>query len=159
MDNIYKKNINLNGLTKQQQKLCKYIAPSRRSGQLPWGFWRRVRDIIFWHTAAYVFSSGKDLARVSMPAPLNEPLNLLQRLCEELEYSELLDRAANTQDPFERMVRWTIHCLSVWGNSLLLRSIFPNGPALFLNTKVFVRMTEDSLNREIISFFFWLVHL
>jgi len=105
MDNIYKKNINLNGLTKQQQKLCKYVAPSRRSGQLPWGFWRRVRDIIFWHTAAYVFSSGKDLARVSMPAPLNEPLNLLQRLCEELEYSELLDTANHTDDPYQRMVR------------------------------------------------------
>lgn len=48
-----------------------------------------------------------------MPVQLNEPLNTLQRLCEELEYSELLDRAANTQDPFERMVRWQISfCLS-----------------------------------------------
>ncbi|KAG7475393.1 hypothetical protein JOB18_030628 [Solea senegalensis] len=47
---------------------------------------------------------GKDLSKVAMPVQLNEPLNTLQRLCEELEYSELLDRAANTQDPFERMV-------------------------------------------------------
>uniref|UniRef100_A0A3B5ASQ4 Oxysterol-binding protein-related protein 3 n=1 Tax=Stegastes partitus TaxID=144197 RepID=A0A3B5ASQ4_9TELE len=46
---------------------------------------------------------GKDLSKVAMPVQLNEPLNTLQRLCEELEYSELLDRAANTQDPFERM--------------------------------------------------------
>lgn len=44
-----------------------------------------------------------------MPVQLNEPLNTLQRLCEELEYSELLDTAANTQDPFERMVRWQIY--------------------------------------------------
>lgn len=43
-----------------------------------------------------------------MPVQLNEPLNTLQRLCEELEYSELLDKAANTQDPFERMVRWLV---------------------------------------------------
>ncbi|XP_028845461.1 oxysterol-binding protein-related protein 7 isoform X2 [Denticeps clupeoides] len=47
---------------------------------------------------------GKDLSRVSMPAALNEPINLLQRLCEELEYSELLDAADNTADPYERMV-------------------------------------------------------
>lgn len=48
-----------------------------------------------------------------MPVQLNEPLNTLQRLCEELEYSELLDRAADTQDPFERMVSQRIHSFSV----------------------------------------------
>lgn len=47
---------------------------------------------------------GKDLSKVSMPVELNEPLNTLQRMCEELEYSELLDKAADTEDPFERMV-------------------------------------------------------
>lgn len=40
-----------------------------------------------------------------MPAALNEPVNLLQRLCEELEYSELLDTANNTPDPYQRMVK------------------------------------------------------
>lgn len=48
---------------------------------------------------------GKDLSRVSMPAALNEPLNFLQRVSEELEYSELLDIANRTDDPYERMVR------------------------------------------------------
>lgn len=52
----------------------------------------------------FCFFTGKDLARVSMPAVLNEPINLLQRLCEELEYSELLDTANNTSDPYQRMV-------------------------------------------------------
>lgn len=47
---------------------------------------------------------GKDLSKVSMPVQLNEPLNTLQRLCEELEYSSLLDRASRTADPCERMV-------------------------------------------------------
>lgn len=47
---------------------------------------------------------GKDLSKVAMPVELNEPLNTLQRLCEELEYSELLDKAAHTPNPFERMV-------------------------------------------------------
>lgn len=48
---------------------------------------------------------GKDLSKVSMPVELNEPLNTLQHLCEELEYSELLDKASETDDPYERMVR------------------------------------------------------
>ncbi|XP_023698482.2 oxysterol-binding protein-related protein 7-like isoform X1 [Paramormyrops kingsleyae] len=47
---------------------------------------------------------GKDLSRVSMPVALNEPLCLMQRLCEELEYSELLDTANHTEDPYQRMV-------------------------------------------------------
>ncbi|TTF56864.1 Oxysterol-binding protein-related protein 3 [Bagarius yarrelli] len=47
---------------------------------------------------------GKDLSRVSMPAALNEPLNFLQRVSEELEYSELLDIANRTDNPYDRMV-------------------------------------------------------
>uniref|UniRef100_A0A8C8WQJ5 Oxysterol binding protein like 7 n=1 Tax=Panthera leo TaxID=9689 RepID=A0A8C8WQJ5_PANLE len=47
---------------------------------------------------------GKDLSKVSMPVQLNEPLNTLQRLCEELEYSSLLDQASRVADPCERMV-------------------------------------------------------
>ncbi|XP_036601535.1 oxysterol-binding protein-related protein 6 isoform X2 [Trichosurus vulpecula] len=47
---------------------------------------------------------GKDLSKVSMPVELNEPLNTLQHLCEEIEYSELLDKASETDDPYERMV-------------------------------------------------------
>lgn len=39
-----------------------------------------------------------------MPVELNEPLNTLQHLCEEMEYSELLDKASETDDPYERMV-------------------------------------------------------
>ncbi|XP_068193960.1 oxysterol-binding protein-related protein 7-like isoform X3 [Antennarius striatus] len=47
---------------------------------------------------------GKDLSRVSMPVALNEPLCLMQRVSEELEYPELLDIANRTDDPYERMV-------------------------------------------------------
>lgn len=47
---------------------------------------------------------GKDLSRVSMPVALNEPLSLLQRLSEELEYADLLDIANHIEDPYERMV-------------------------------------------------------
>lgn len=37
---------------------------------------------------------GKDITRISMPVQFNEPLSFLQRLCEDLEYSDLLDKAA-----------------------------------------------------------------
>ncbi|KAM9214911.1 LOW QUALITY PROTEIN: oxysterol-binding protein-related protein 7 [Leptosomus discolor] len=49
-------------------------------------------------------SVGKDLSRVALPVQLNEPLNTLQRLCEELEYSALLDRASRARDPRQRLV-------------------------------------------------------
>ncbi|XP_058609391.1 oxysterol-binding protein-related protein 6-like isoform X3 [Onychostoma macrolepis] len=55
---------------------------------------------------------GKDLSRVSMPVALNEPLSLLQRVSEELEYSELLDIANRTDDPFERMVYVAVFSIS-----------------------------------------------
>ncbi|KAL0992419.1 hypothetical protein UPYG_G00093070 [Umbra pygmaea] len=55
---------------------------------------------------------GKDLSRVSMPCGLNEPLSLLQRVCEELEYSELLDTANHTEDPFERMLYMGVFSIS-----------------------------------------------
>ncbi|ELT87291.1 hypothetical protein CAPTEDRAFT_150458 [Capitella teleta] len=47
---------------------------------------------------------GKDLSKISMPVTLNEPLSMLQRLCEELEYSELIDKAAEKDDPMQRMI-------------------------------------------------------
>ncbi|XP_026523904.1 oxysterol-binding protein-related protein 6-like isoform X2 [Notechis scutatus] len=64
---------------------------------------------------------GKDLSKVSMPVELNEPLNTLQHLCEELEYSELLDKAAETDDPYERMVMGLImEHIMVFHNVFLL---------------------------------------
>jgi oxysterol-binding protein-related protein 3/6/7 len=47
---------------------------------------------------------GKDFSTVSMPIALNEPLNLLQKLAEELEYSELLDAANAEVDPITRIL-------------------------------------------------------
>ncbi|XP_035391866.1 oxysterol-binding protein 2-like [Electrophorus electricus] len=37
---------------------------------------------------------GKELSKIPMPVNFNEPLSMLQRLTEDLEYSDLLDRAA-----------------------------------------------------------------
>ncbi|XP_026171309.1 oxysterol-binding protein-related protein 7 [Mastacembelus armatus] len=73
---------------------------------------------------------GKDLARVSMPAALNEPINLLQRLCEELEYSELLDTANNTPDPFQRMVYIAAFAISGYSPATFRNRYKPFNPVL-----------------------------
>ncbi|XP_019741940.1 oxysterol-binding protein-related protein 3 isoform X5 [Hippocampus comes] len=73
---------------------------------------------------------GKDLSKVAMPVHLNEPLNTLQRLCEELEYSELLDQAASTHDPFERMVFIATFVVSGYASSYYRTGGKPFNPVL-----------------------------
>lgn len=48
-------------------------------------------------------SVGKDLSRVCLPVYFNEPISSLQKCCEDLEYSYLLDRAYE----FGKSVRYT----------------------------------------------------
>lgn len=73
---------------------------------------------------------GKDLSQVSMPVALNEPLNMLQRMCEELEYSELLDKAAELSDPYERMVYVAAFAVSSYGSSYFRAGSKPFNPLL-----------------------------
>uniref|UniRef100_A0A3B4DPN5 Oxysterol-binding protein n=1 Tax=Pygocentrus nattereri TaxID=42514 RepID=A0A3B4DPN5_PYGNA len=46
---------------------------------------------------------GKELSKIPMPVNFNEPLSMLQRLTEDLEYSELLDKAARCENSLEQM--------------------------------------------------------
>ncbi|KAG7458542.1 hypothetical protein MATL_G00221590 [Megalops atlanticus] len=46
---------------------------------------------------------GKELSKIPMPVNFNEPLSMLQRLSEDLEYSELLDKAAKCQSSLEQL--------------------------------------------------------
>eukprot|EP00042_Codosiga_hollandica_P027819 m.141329 g.141329 ORF g.141329 m.141329 type:complete len:466 (-) comp52597_c0_seq9:364-1761(-) len=46
---------------------------------------------------------GKDISKIPMPVQFNEPLSFLQRLHEDLEYSEILDRAAGESDSLVRL--------------------------------------------------------
>jgi hypothetical protein len=55
---------------------------------------------------------GKDLSAISMPVTANEPLSLLQRAAECMEYSTLLDQAASAIDGLERLVYVTAFALS-----------------------------------------------
>ncbi|XP_058156571.1 oxysterol-binding protein-related protein 6 isoform X5 [Dasypus novemcinctus] len=73
---------------------------------------------------------GKDLSKVSMPVELNEPLNTLQHLCEEIEYSELLDRASETDDPYERMVLIAAFAVSGYCSTYFRAGSKPFNPVL-----------------------------
>ncbi|XP_076150781.1 oxysterol-binding protein 1 isoform X3 [Alosa pseudoharengus] len=46
---------------------------------------------------------GKELSKIPMPVNFNEPISMLQRLSEDLEYSELLDKAAKCQSSLEQL--------------------------------------------------------
>ncbi|XP_038174128.1 oxysterol-binding protein-related protein 3 isoform X4 [Arvicola amphibius] len=73
---------------------------------------------------------GKDLSKVAMPVELNEPLNTLQRLCEELEYSELLDKAARMPSALERMVYVAAFAISAYASSYFRAGSKPFNPVL-----------------------------
>ena len=73
---------------------------------------------------------GKDLSKISMPVTLNEPLNVLQRLCEELEYSDLLDKASMITDPCERMVQMAAFAVSAYGSATHRAGHKPFNPLL-----------------------------
>ncbi|XP_023387300.1 oxysterol-binding protein-related protein 3 [Pteropus vampyrus] len=73
---------------------------------------------------------GKDLSKVAMPVELNEPLNTLQRLCEELEYSELLDKAAQIPSALERMVYVAAFAVSAYASSYFRAGSKPFNPVL-----------------------------
>ncbi|KXJ91141.1 Oxysterol-binding protein-domain-containing protein [Microdochium bolleyi] len=47
---------------------------------------------------------GKDLSAISMPVSANEPTSMLQRVCEQLEYTPLLDLAAKAQTSQQRLM-------------------------------------------------------
>lgn len=61
---------------------------------------------------------GKDLSTIAMPVSANEPTSLLQRLAEQLEYSELLDAAAHaSSENGERLVYMAAFAISAFSNA------------------------------------------
>jgi len=73
---------------------------------------------------------GKDLSKISMPVTLNEPLSTLQRLCEELEYSDLVDKAVSASTSLERMTWVAAFAISAYGSSNARASHKPFNPLL-----------------------------
>jgi len=73
---------------------------------------------------------GKDLSKISMPVTLNEPLSTLQRLCEELEYSDLVDKATAATTPLDRMIWVAAFAISAYGSTNTRASHKPFNPLL-----------------------------
>lgn len=66
--------------------------PADSTGMPPISLWSILKNAI-----------GKDLSRIPIPVNYSEPLSMLQRLCEEMEYSDLLDHAWAEDDPQVRV--------------------------------------------------------
>jgi oxysterol-binding protein 1 len=61
---------------------------------------------------------GKDMTKMTLPVSFNEPTSLLQRITEDLEYTELLDTAADRADSTERMVYVAGFAVSAYASTI-----------------------------------------
>ncbi|XP_012945876.1 oxysterol-binding protein-related protein 2 [Aplysia californica] len=58
-------------------------------------------EISFWTILKQCI--GKELSKITMPVVFNEPISLIQRLAEYMEYSFLIDKALRCHNPVDRM--------------------------------------------------------
>lgn len=84
-------------------------------------------------------SIGKDLSKISFPVFFNEPTSMLQRMSEDLEFSECLDAAAAERDPTKRIAFVAAFAMSNY-SSTIGRIAKPFNPMLgetfeFVDTK------------------------
>jgi oxysterol-binding protein-related protein 3/6/7 len=76
-------------------------------------------------------SIGKDSSSRSMPIGINEPLSALQRMCEELEYCELLDKAWQaSNDPALRVALIAAFAVSSYSSMAFRAERKPFNPML-----------------------------
>ncbi|XP_074869251.1 oxysterol-binding protein 2 isoform X2 [Carettochelys insculpta] len=94
-DNVFESS-NQTGCT---EPMCKDVLPTkRRRTRIPdkpnysLNLWSIMKNCI-----------GKELSKIPMPVNFNEPLSMLQRLTEDLEYHELLDKAVKCESSTEQM--------------------------------------------------------
>ena len=59
---------------------------------------------------------GKDLNHFAMPVFLNEPISALQKLCENFQYADLLNKAAKEQNPHLRLAY--VACFNIAGQTM-----------------------------------------
>ncbi|KAL4875522.1 Oxysterol-binding protein-domain-containing protein [Aspergillus karnatakaensis] len=61
---------------------------------------------------------GKDMTKMTLPVSFNEPTSLLQRVAEDLEYTDLLDIAADQSDSMERLVYVAAYAASEYASTI-----------------------------------------
>ncbi|XP_076045090.1 oxysterol binding protein isoform X2 [Oratosquilla oratoria] len=79
--------VRANGGPKRQRRLRVPDKPS-----YPLNLWSIMKNCI-----------GKELTKIPMPVNFSEPLSFLQRLTEDFEYSDILDRATHIEDSCEQL--------------------------------------------------------
>ncbi|XP_077519316.1 oxysterol-binding protein-related protein 1-like [Amblyomma americanum] len=93
--------------------------------ELDRGFWGRTRlpvpmfsknDFSLWSILKQCI--GKELSKITMPVVFNEPLSFLQRISENMEYSELLVQADEAADPIDRIELVTAFAVSALSSNL-----------------------------------------
>jgi len=72
---------------------------------------------------------GKDLSRIPVPVNFSEPLSMIQRITEDFEYSEILDKAAQCQDDCEQLAYVAAFTVSAF-SSTAIRTGKPFNPLL-----------------------------
>lgn len=60
---------------------------------------------------------GKDLTRIPIPINYSEPISFLQRLCEEMEYWELISKAIQTRDSIEQIIYISTFAISAYAGT------------------------------------------
>ncbi|KIP04311.1 hypothetical protein PHLGIDRAFT_93663 [Phlebiopsis gigantea 11061_1 CR5-6] len=63
-------------------------------------------------------SIGKDLTKISFPVFFNEPTSMLQRMAEDMEFSECLDAAAIETDPHRRIAFVAAFAMSNYSSTI-----------------------------------------
>jgi len=72
---------------------------------------------------------GKDLSKIPMPVNFNEPLSMLQRITEDFEYHDYLDRAAAAESVEEQLALVSAFSVSSYA-STIIRTTKPFNPLL-----------------------------
>ena len=75
-------------------------------------------------------SIGKDINRFTVPIFLNEPISMLQKLCENFQYAEVLNKAAYEDNPFIRLAYSTCFCIGAFSMNIYRAKKFFN-PILY----------------------------
>ncbi|KAI0303969.1 Oxysterol-binding protein-domain-containing protein [Russula brevipes] len=86
-------------------------------------------------------SIGKDLTKISFPVFFNEPTSMLQRMAEDMEFSECLDAAFGERDPLRRIAFVAAFAMSNY-SSTIGRIAKPFNPMLS-ETFEYVRMDKE----------------
>ena len=79
---------------------------------------------------------GKDLSKIPVPVNFSEPTSMLQRLVEDFEYSEILDKAANCKENCEQLAYVAAFTVSAYSTTAI-RTGKPFNPLLGTYLMVF----------------------